>query len=431
MVEYEVTGVRWQMGDGLTLEERTQKAIDFINTLKKGTPMILAAEPDNPFDNEAIAVYMDYTRHVGYIKHECCKEVKPLLDSDGQCNAVVAGSDGHVTFYIDIPNATEVNVSPVGATRKLPDFPLPQGIALAFSNEERALQVVAPRLVKLAVSTDTVNVLLDMAERYMPLSRLSLCCEDDYWRDHVLKQLRKACKLKLCQPEKDRLEQLRKELHETVGDFHRSHDLWQKRLFDQQLEMLRHQAEGKDGLFAKFEKYKENEPNILESLVSWFGKMPHVDLRNYKEHGAMAMRLSYIGVSRQELYEVYTAILLIDKYAANIKDSKGIVLPKDLDTPRAREAFAKAIEKNYMEAVDGGKYRWIGTGGKANTSELAYFLGLVYNYKYTLYGNAGENFPEDSLNELFSVTRLYSSLTQVYNAKKKQRWRSLIDDIFE
>lgn len=431
MAEYEVTGVRWQMGEGLTLEERTQKAIDFINKLEVGTPMILAAEPDNPFDNEAIAVYMDYTRHVGYITHECCKEVKPLLDSDGQCNAVVTGSDGHVTFFIDIPNATEVNVWPIGATRKLPEFPLPQGIALAFTNEERALQVVAPRLVKTPVSVDTASTLLDMAERYIPLSRLSLCCEDDYWRLHVLNQLRKACKLKLPQPEKERLIQLRDKLHETVGDFHRSHDLWQLRLFDQQLEMLRHQAEGKDGLFAKFEKYKENEPNILESLVSWFGKMPHVDLRNYKEHGAMAMRLSYIGVSRQELYEVYTAILLLDKYGTKLKDTKGIVLPKDLDTPRAREAFAKAIENNYMEAVDGGKYHWIGTSGKPNTSELAYFLGLVYNYKYTLYGNAGENFPEDSLNELFGVTRLYSSLTQVYNAKKKQRWRSLIDNIFE
>jgi hypothetical protein len=159
--------------------------------------------------------------------------------------------------------------------------------------------------------------------------------------------------------------------------------------------------------------------------------MPHVDLHNYKEHGALAIRLSYIGISRQELYEVYTAILLLNKYGTKLKDTKGIVLPKDLDTPRAREAFAKAIEKNYMEAVDGGKYRWIGTSGKPNTSELAYFLGLVYNYKYTLYGNAGESFPGDSLNELFGVTRLYSSLTQVYNAKKKQRWRSLIDDIFE
>lgn len=33
--------------------------------------------------------------------------------------------------------------------------------------------------------------------------------------------------------------------------------------------------------------------------------MPHVDLHNYKEHGALAIRLSYIGISRQELYEVY------------------------------------------------------------------------------------------------------------------------------
>lgn len=116
---------------------------------------------------------------------------------------------------------------------------------------------------------------------------------------------------------------------------------------------------------------------------------------------------------------------------ANGYDGKGILLPKGLDTPRAKEAFAKAMEKKYMEAADEGKYRWIGTGHKANTSELAYFLGRVYNYKHTVNGNAGENFPEESLNELFGVTRLYSSLTQVYNAKRKQRWRSLIDDIFD
>ena len=46
-------------------------------------------------------------------------------------------------------------------------------------------------------------------------------------------------------------------------------------------------------------------------------------------------------------------------------------------------------------------------------------------------GHAGENFPEDSLNELFGIKRLYSSLTQVYNAQKPQRWRAMIDDIFE
>lgn len=106
-------------------------------------------------------------------------------------------------------------------------------------------------------------------------------------------------------------------------------------------------------------------------------------------------------------------------------------LPKELDTPRARKFFAEAVRLGYMEPAEDGRYRWIGTGKKPCTAELAYFLGRVYNYKYTITGNAGENFPEESLNNLFGVSRLYSSLTQVYNAQKPQRWRRLIDEICE
>lgn len=105
-------------------------------------------------------------------------------------------------------------------------------------------------------------------------------------------------------------------------------------------------------------------------------------------------------------------------------------LPKELDTPRARKYFAEAVRLGYMEPAEDGRYRWIGTGKKPCTAELAYFLGRVYNYKHTITGNAGENFPEESLNRLFGVTRLYSSLTQVYNAQKPQRWRSQIDEMF-
>lgn len=113
------------------------------------------------------------------------------------------------------------------------------------------------------------------------------------------------------------------------------------------------------------------------------------------------------------------------------EEVSNIKLPKELNTEKARKSFAKAIELQYMVAIDDGKYKWIGTNNKGNTSELAYFLGRVYNYVYTISGNNGENFPEESLNNLFGVKRLYSSLTQVYNAKKTQRWRSLIDEIFD
>lgn len=113
------------------------------------------------------------------------------------------------------------------------------------------------------------------------------------------------------------------------------------------------------------------------------------------------------------------------------EEDNGIKLPKELDTAKARKYFAKVIELQYMEALENGKFRWIGTNNKGVVAELAYFLGRVYNYQYSISGNKGEDFPEESLNKLFGVTRLYSSLTQVYNAQKPQRWRSQIDAIFE
>ena len=126
--------------------------------------------------------------------------------------------------------------------------------------------------------------------------------------------------------------------------------------------------------------------------------------------------------------------VVINNVNDNVNDNKAggnNGLPKELDTPRARTYFAKAIEQQYMELTEDGRYRWLGTGKKPCTAELAYFLGKVYNYKYTITGNAGENFPEESLNRLFGATRLYSSLTQVYNAQKPQRWRSQIDEMFK
>lgn len=111
-------------------------------------------------------------------------------------------------------------------------------------------------------------------------------------------------------------------------------------------------------------------------------------------------------------------------------DGGQLVLPKELDTPNARKYFAKAIEKKYMVA-DGDRFRWLGTGDKGPLSQLAYFLGRVYNYVFSVKGNAGEPFPEDSLNALFGVKRLRSSLDQVYLAHKPQTWRDKIDSIFQ
>lgn len=328
MAEYEVTGVRYQMGDKMTLEERTQAAKEFISTLQNGEPVILMAEPDNQKDCEAIAVYKDYTRKVGYIKHERCKDIKPLLDAAGQCDAVVSGNDGHVTFYVEIPNAPENVVLPIERARVLPESPLPQGCGLAFSEEERILQIVAPRIAAMKLTADNIDKLLSMTERYIPLSAVSLSYDDDYWRDRVLQKLRKATRMKLPDEQKQRVKQLHDQLNKIIGNLHRFHEHPQHHIFEQQLTKLRAQTE----LFEKFEKYasasKDGLSAAVERLRTWFEEMPHVELRDPKDHGMLAEALSYMGVSRRELYDVYAAVLLLEKYG-NATDHKAEILKED------------------------------------------------------------------------------------------------------
>lgn len=328
MAEYEVTGVRYQMGDKMTLEERTQAAKEFISTLQNGEPVILMAEPDNQKDCEAIAVYKDYTQKVGYIKHERCKDIKPLLDAAGLCDAVVSGNDGHVTFYVEIPNAPENVVLPIERARVLPESPLPQGCGLAFSEEERILQIVAPRIAAMKLTADDIDKLLSMTERYIPLSAVSLSYDDDYWRDRVLQKLREATKMELPDEQKQRVKQLHDQQNTITGDFHRAHEHPQHQVFERQLTQLRAQTE----LFEKFEKYasasKDGLSAAVERLRTWFEEMPHVQLRDPKDHESLAETLSYMGVSRRELYDVYAAVLLLEKYG-NATDHKAEKLKED------------------------------------------------------------------------------------------------------
>lgn len=105
-------------------------------------------------------------------------------------------------------------------------------------------------------------------------------------------------------------------------------------------------------------------------------------------------------------------------------------LPSKLDTERSQKFFKKALDRNYMQIVN-GKIGWVGTGDRGTNSQLAYFCGRIYNYENSVNGNVGENFPESELCEFLGLKRLYCLLTQVYDSKKKQSWRSKIDDLFD
>lgn len=338
MAEFEVTGVRYRMGDGLTIEESTPLAEAFIKTLKVGTPVTLLADGTNPDDRNAIAVFLE-ERHVGYISKTRCEAVLPLLDDDGRCEAKVSGNDGHVTFFIEIEDATDACASPMKRERQLPVFPLQKTVHLNYLPEEMSLMAFAPQVVRFPLDEKSPTLLEDVrayiekVEKFIPLSGLSFCIEDNLWRDDVLKMLRKACRLQLPDSEKEQLNQLRIRLSEVVGDFHSCHEDVQLRIFERQLEMLKKQAEGEKGLFWQYERSLNGEPAETERLAGWFKEMPDIRLYNYHDRKVLVRTLNYLRITRRELYDVYAALLLIGRYGG-----------EEDEEPQA----AEKEEKNYI-----------------------------------------------------------------------------------
>ena len=96
----------------------------------------------------------------------------------------------------------------------------------------------------------------------------------------------------------------------------------------------------------KFEKYasasKDGLSAAVERLRTWFEEMPHVQLHAPKDHESLAETLSYMGVSRRELYDVYAAVLLLEKYG-NATDHKAEEVIK------VTEEIAMAMQP-YVEA---------------------------------------------------------------------------------
>lgn len=99
-------------------------------------------------------------------------------------------------------------------------------------------------------------------------------------------------------------------------------------------------------------------------------------------------------------------------------------LPSELDTERARMYFAKAIKVGYMQKSDGG-YKWLFGNDRGRKVSLGYFIQKVYCPNNT------EEIPEKAVNQLFGVDRIGSAISQIQSAKKLQKWRKTIDNLFE
>jgi hypothetical protein len=170
-----------------------------------------------------------------------------------------------------------------------------------------------------------------------------------------MKQLRQLSRQQLTPEQKQKLNAFIENLRKTQGDFHRTHEHWQERIFKTQLKSLRKHS--KAALIRRFEQYANTaaggRQRLLTKLADWFADMPYANLNNYEDHDALARRFSYMGISRKELYEVYSALLLLE-------DNDVVMTSEDLVEQTSGCFYNdQAAAREFLERIRGMKNKEI------------------------------------------------------------------------
>ena len=350
MTEFTITGIRFQMGDHLSFDEATEAAKQFVAGLKRGQQVMLVAEPENPIDQNAIAAYIDYER-IGYIDKEETEELHPLLDENHQRNAIVERTDGHITVFISIPGAMENTKTQTSRHRILPESPLGDSVYMPYTKAESKLQLIASRLSGIDINKENLQEIIRLAEHYVQLLKISICHEDILWMNKIAKKLNEVCMshqaLGMSEAETENISYIYNKVREAVGDMHRTVEHWPERVFADHLERLRKDESINCHLYRKYcdaflsgktfsEVDKTKVAEEHQRLCNWLKGMKWSELRNPQDLQAMGLKVNYLKLSRRELYDLYSVLLLIEQLKPMLK---GMIANQDVIVEKLRPIF--------------------------------------------------------------------------------------------
>lgn len=315
-----ITGIRYRFPSSLSKEKRTEMAEELVRKTPPGTELILKAEPDNIKDTKAVAVYMNWVQKIGYVSSEELAYVHPLLNSAGEADALVTANDGHITMFAEIKNAPHNDSIPLPTERTLPAPPFDPSVFIPFTDDARALDIVAGRLTDCCVCDENADKLFCFLDLIKPRVRKSISTEDTAIINNTQKKIMKMqSSLRLTDTQAERLQELNLFFKGTIGDL--KDDDIRKSIFQQHYDQLK--ADATTGFNEKYDSFylkgnidtapAETIKSEYGRMNEWLFKLPNGAFRG--DNDTLAPRLVYMHLTRRELYDIISVMITRERLA--------------------------------------------------------------------------------------------------------------------
>lgn len=324
-MEITITGIRYAICPAnMSKEDKDTYTENYLSKIPKGEKIILKAQPDNPFDPNAIAAYIHYSQRIGYVNAGELDDVRPLLDENELLECSVVRWD-HVTLFVEAEGETAFGNIKLKEKDKFAPTPFEDYAKLSLEENEHLLDIISLRLFTYKLTEDDIpEKWLSLAEQFVKGMNLSISQKHLNRKSRMRKLLRKLYvqysgknvdKSKLCQ-----LDALSKAADSHVSDIAR--DGGKYIVFANQLKRLREHAKEEHELFQKFDKHHQilsamdgNKVCTIDKIDDWLMQLPN-DIGTAfltGEYNSFATKVAYQKPSTNDVYRLASVLLIRER----------------------------------------------------------------------------------------------------------------------
>lgn len=343
----------------LPSEERDRLTVEFVKRLEPGHKVILTAENNNPMHDLAVMVYVD-DKFRGYIAREQCRDVRQLMNEDTPIEAVVTGRKEEKAFFVSIKGAEDRQIDlDLRREKKLFRCPLGENGMVSFTQEENTFRMLSMRLASMDLTKESAAEFIKSAEAYKNLLTMSVCNYDFYLLGVIIKRLGAFLDMsdeKAIAPAlRAQAEALQGQLSTCVSDMRPKNGL--EKNFIIFLDRLRADCGRTDALYKKYcqtyldnknfeEADKEKMFSEREELQKWLTEIELFRPRDPGQLEEMASQLAFRETTRFDIYNIYSVLLLLDKFDEYLPDSLPAAPKDSKKTARGRQKKKPIKKKN-------------------------------------------------------------------------------------